>query len=90
MLAASEGVRSTAVDVGAVQTVACSEVVVAVPAVQGVVAGFAPELIVSVVAEQLIDLTAELSALSAGEAALPETARQVGQGSWTPKSRDFH
>jgi error-prone DNA polymerase len=47
-------------------------------------------LVIHVVAEQLIDLTAELSALSAGEAALPETARQVGQGSWTPKSRDFH
>jgi error-prone DNA polymerase len=47
-------------------------------------------LVIHVVAEQLIDLTAELSALSAGEAALPATARQVGQGSWTPKSRDFH
>jgi error-prone DNA polymerase len=47
-------------------------------------------LVIHVVAEQLIDLTAELSALSAGEAALPQTARQVGQGSWTPKSRDFH
>jgi len=47
-------------------------------------------LVIHVVAEQLIDLTAELSALSAGEATLPETARQVGQGSWTPKSRDFH
>ena len=47
-------------------------------------------LVIHVIAEQLIDLTSELSALSAGEAALPETARQVGQGSWTPKSRDFH
>jgi error-prone DNA polymerase len=47
-------------------------------------------LVIHVVAEQVIDLTSELSALSVGEATLPNTAREPGQGSWTPKSRDFH
>jgi error-prone DNA polymerase len=47
-------------------------------------------LVIHVVADELIDLTGELAALSAGEVQLPELTKDHGPGSWTPKSRDFH
>jgi error-prone DNA polymerase len=47
-------------------------------------------LVIHVVAEQLIDLTHELRALGEGTAGMPRTDREVREGSWKPKSRDFH
>jgi error-prone DNA polymerase len=53
-------------------------------------------LVIHVVAEELIDLTAELRRLGDGTATLPKPARDHREcrGSrrppWTPKSRDFH
>ncbi len=47
-------------------------------------------LVIHVVAEQLIDLSEELKRLSAGTAVLPKTDKEVREGSWKPKSRDFH
>jgi error-prone DNA polymerase len=47
-------------------------------------------LVIHVVADALIDLTGELGALGDGEAALPNTSKQPTEGSWKPKSRDFH
>jgi error-prone DNA polymerase len=46
--------------------------------------------VIHVIAEELVDLTDRLKDLSAGTAALPKTVREPKEGSWTPKSRDFH
>jgi error-prone DNA polymerase len=47
-------------------------------------------LVIHVVAEQLIDLSDKLGALGDGTAGMPRTDREVREGSWKPKSRDFH
>jgi error-prone DNA polymerase len=47
-------------------------------------------LVIHVIADELVDLTEKLATLGAGEATLPKTAREPGEGSWKPKSRDFH
>jgi error-prone DNA polymerase len=47
-------------------------------------------LVIHVVADELVDRSDELRALSAGTAALPKTDKEVREGSWKPKSRDFH
>jgi error-prone DNA polymerase len=47
-------------------------------------------LVIHVVAEQLADLTDELRRLSDGTAAMPGPIKEHREGSWTPKSRDFH
>jgi error-prone DNA polymerase len=47
-------------------------------------------LVIHVVADQLIDLSDELRALGDGTAGLPRTDKEVREGSWKPKSRDFH
>jgi error-prone DNA polymerase len=53
-------------------------------------------LVIHVVAEELIDLTAELRRLGDGTATLPKPAKDHREGGgswrppWTPKSRDFH
>jgi error-prone DNA polymerase len=47
-------------------------------------------IVIHVVAEELIDLSDRLSALGAGVADLPQPAKPVREGSWKPKSRDFH
>jgi error-prone DNA polymerase len=47
-------------------------------------------LVIHVVADELIDLSDELRRLGDGTAGLPRTDREVREGSWKPKSRDFH
>ena len=47
-------------------------------------------LVIHVVAEQLIDMSDELERLGDGTAGMPKTDREVREGSWQPKSRDFH
>jgi error-prone DNA polymerase len=47
-------------------------------------------LVIHVVADQLIDLSDRLRALGDGTAGMPRTDREVREGSWKPKSRDFH
>jgi error-prone DNA polymerase len=47
-------------------------------------------LVIHVVAEELIDLTDELRRLGDGTAAMPSPTKEHREGSWTPKSRDFH
>jgi error-prone DNA polymerase len=47
-------------------------------------------LVIHVVAEELIDLSDELKRLGDGTADLPKTDKEVREGSWKPKSRDFH
>jgi error-prone DNA polymerase len=47
-------------------------------------------LVIHVIAEELIDLTPKLRALGDGTAGLPKTDKDVREGSWKPKSRDFH
>ncbi|MBO0764540.1 MAG: error-prone DNA polymerase [Hyphomicrobiaceae bacterium] len=51
-------------------------------------------LVIHVVAEELIDLTAELKRLGDGTARMPSPTKEHSEGSWrppwTPKSRDFH
>ena len=47
-------------------------------------------LVVHVIANELIDRTHELRALGAGEAALPNLEKEHREGSWKPRSRDFH
>ena len=47
-------------------------------------------LVIHVVAEQLVDLSDELRALGDGTAGMPKTDKEVREGSWKPKSRDFH
>ena len=47
-------------------------------------------LVIHVVADQLVDLSDELRALGDGTAGMPNTDREVREGSWKPKSRDFH
>jgi error-prone DNA polymerase len=47
-------------------------------------------LVIHVVADELIDLTAELRRLGDGSAAMPNPTREHREGSWTPRSRDFH
>jgi error-prone DNA polymerase len=47
-------------------------------------------LVIHVIAEELIDLTGELERLGDGTAGLPKTDREMREGSWRPKSRDFH
>ena len=47
-------------------------------------------LVIHVVADRLIDRSHELERLGAGTAGLPRTDREVREGSWTPRSRDFH
>jgi len=47
-------------------------------------------LVIHVVAEQLVDLSDELKRLGDGTAGMPRTDKEVREGSWKPKSRDFH
>ena len=47
-------------------------------------------LVIHVVAEELVDLSDELKRLGDGTAGLPKTDREMREGSWKPKSRDFH
>jgi error-prone DNA polymerase len=47
-------------------------------------------LVIHVVADELIDLSHELKRLGEGTAGTPRTDREVREGSWKPKSRDFH
>jgi error-prone DNA polymerase len=47
-------------------------------------------LVIHVVAEELLDLTSELRRLGDGTAVMPSPTKEHRQGSWTPKSRDFH
>jgi error-prone DNA polymerase len=47
-------------------------------------------LVIHVVAEQLIDLSDRLRALGEGTAGMPNVNREVREGSWKHKSRDFH
>jgi error-prone DNA polymerase len=47
-------------------------------------------LVIHVIAEELIDLTPKLRALGDGTAGLPKVDKEVREGSWKPKSRDFH
>ena len=47
-------------------------------------------LVIHVVADELIDLTHELKRLGDGTAGMPKTDKEVREGSWKPKSRDFH
>ena len=47
-------------------------------------------LVIHVVADQLIDLSDELKRLGDGTAGLPKTDKEMREGSWKPKSRDFH
>jgi error-prone DNA polymerase len=48
------------------------------------------DLVIHVVAEELIDLSHQLKALGDGTAGMPRTDREVREGSWKSKSRDFH
>ena len=47
-------------------------------------------LVIHVVADALVDLSDELRVLGDGTAGLPKTDKEVREGSWKPKSRDFH
>jgi error-prone DNA polymerase len=47
-------------------------------------------LVIHVIADRLIDRSHELRALGDGTAGLPRTDRDVREGSWKVKSRDFH
>jgi error-prone DNA polymerase len=47
-------------------------------------------LVIHVVADELIDLSHELKRLGDGTADMPRTEREMREGSWKPKSRDFH
>ena len=47
-------------------------------------------LVIHVVADELIDLSHELKRLGDGTAGMPRTDREMREGSWKPKSRDFH
>jgi error-prone DNA polymerase len=47
-------------------------------------------LVIHVIADQLIDRSDELRALGDGTAGMPRTDKDVREGSWKPKSRDFH
>jgi error-prone DNA polymerase len=47
-------------------------------------------LVIHVVADEIVDISEKLRALSDGKAALPKTVREPKEGSWKPKSRDFH
>jgi error-prone DNA polymerase len=47
-------------------------------------------LVIHVIADQLIDLTPRLRALGVSEAQLPKIEKEYREGSWNPKSRDFH
>jgi error-prone DNA polymerase len=47
-------------------------------------------LVIHVVADALIDLSDGLRKLGDGTAGMPKTDREVREGSWKPKSRDFH
>jgi error-prone DNA polymerase len=47
-------------------------------------------LVIHVVADQLVDLSDELKRLGDGTAGMPRTDKEVREGSWKPKSRDFH
>ena len=47
-------------------------------------------LVIHVIADQLIDLTPRLRTLGTGEAQLPKIEKEYREGSWKPKSRDFH
>jgi error-prone DNA polymerase len=47
-------------------------------------------LVIHVVADELIDFSDELKRLGDGTAGMPRTDREMREGSWKPKSRDFH
>ena len=47
-------------------------------------------LVIHVIADELIDLSDDLERLGDGTAGMPRTDREVREGSWKPKSRDFH
>jgi error-prone DNA polymerase len=47
-------------------------------------------LVIHVIADELIDLSHALKRLGDGTAGMPRTDREMREGSWKPKSRDFH
>ena len=47
-------------------------------------------LVIHVIADELIDRSDQLRALGAGEAELPSLEKEHREGSWKPRSRDFH
>jgi error-prone DNA polymerase len=47
-------------------------------------------LVIHVVADELVDLSEHLKRLGDGTAGLPRTDREMREGSWKPRSRDFH
>jgi error-prone DNA polymerase len=47
-------------------------------------------LVIHVIADRLIDLTPRLRSLGAGEVLVPKLEKEHREGSWKPKSRDFH
>ena len=47
-------------------------------------------LVIHVIANELIDRSHQLQALAAGEAELPRQDKEHREGSWKPRSRDFH
>ncbi|MFM9848883.1 MAG: OB-fold nucleic acid binding domain-containing protein [Hyphomicrobiaceae bacterium] len=47
-------------------------------------------LVIHVIANELVDLTPRLRALGEGDAELPNPEKQHSEGSWKPRSRDFH
>jgi error-prone DNA polymerase len=47
-------------------------------------------LVIHVIANELIDRSEQLRALGSGEAELPRLEKEHREGSWKPKSRDFH
>ena len=47
-------------------------------------------LVIHVIANELIDLSDRLRALGEGEAQLPNLEKVHREGSWKPRSRDFH
>ena len=47
-------------------------------------------LVIHVIANELIDRSHQLQALGAGEAELPRQDKEHREGSWKPRSRDFH
>ena len=47
-------------------------------------------LVIHVIANELIDRSEQLRALGSGEAEMPKLEKEHREGSWKPKSRDFH
>ena len=47
-------------------------------------------LVIHVIANELIDRSDQLRALGSGDAELPKLEKEHREGSWKPRSRDFH